>query len=169
MKLKVKQILRGAAVIAALAWAGVASAAPYQFTLTGSYSAQFTLDSSPISYNKQNGLAFILDDVSGTFDGVFLPKTNLYFWNSIIFGGFLIKNNGVDLVTTDGPQLFTGLEEAPTFKLGTFALTEGGQGPGRYTLTIKDISAPVPEPETYAMLLAGMGIVGFAARRRKST
>jgi hypothetical protein len=26
---------------------------------------------------------------------------------------------------------------------------------------------PVPEPETYAMLLAGLGLMGFAARRRK--
>ena len=27
--------------------------------------------------------------------------------------------------------------------------------------------AAVPEPETYAMLIAGLGLVGFAARRRK--
>jgi len=27
---------------------------------------------------------------------------------------------------------------------------------------------PVPEPETYAMLLAGLGLVGFAARRKLS-
>ena len=27
--------------------------------------------------------------------------------------------------------------------------------------------APVPEPETYAMLLAGLGLMGFMARRRK--
>ena len=26
---------------------------------------------------------------------------------------------------------------------------------------------PIPEPETYAMLLAGLGLLGFAARRRK--
>jgi hypothetical protein len=26
----------------------------------------------------------------------------------------------------------------------------------------------VPEPETYAMLLAGLGMIGFMARRRKS-
>lgn len=31
------------------------------------------------------------------------------------------------------------------------------------TLTI----SPVPEPETYAMLLAGLGLLGFAARRRQ--
>lgn len=29
-------------------------------------------------------------------------------------------------------------------------------------------TAPVPEPETYALLLAGMGLVGAAARRRKT-
>jgi hypothetical protein len=28
-------------------------------------------------------------------------------------------------------------------------------------------AAPVPEPETYAMMLAGLGLLGFAARRRK--
>ena len=27
-------------------------------------------------------------------------------------------------------------------------------------------AAPVPEPETYALVLAGLGLVGFAARRR---
>jgi hypothetical protein len=30
------------------------------------------------------------------------------------------------------------------------------------------VTAAVPEPETYAMLLAGLGLVGFAARRRKA-
>jgi hypothetical protein len=28
------------------------------------------------------------------------------------------------------------------------------------------VSAPVPEPETYALMLAGLGLVGFVARRR---
>jgi hypothetical protein len=30
------------------------------------------------------------------------------------------------------------------------------------------IAVAVPEPETYAMLLAGLGLVGFAARRKLS-
>ena len=28
-------------------------------------------------------------------------------------------------------------------------------------------TAAIPEPETYAMLLAGLGMLGFAARRRR--
>lgn len=29
-------------------------------------------------------------------------------------------------------------------------------------------TAPVPEPETYAMMLAGLGLLGFAARRKRA-
>jgi hypothetical protein len=30
-------------------------------------------------------------------------------------------------------------------------------------------TTPVPEPETYAMLLGGLGLIGFAARRRRNS
>jgi len=32
---------------------------------------------------------------------------------------------------------------------------------------IEMVAAPIPEPETYALMLAGLGLVGFMARRRK--
>lgn len=44
--------------------------------------------------------------------------------------------------------------------------TATGSMGGFYSITAT--TAPVPEPETYAMLLAGLGVVGSLYRRRKS-
>ncbi len=35
------------------------------------------------------------------------------------------------------------------------------------SMTLNQQTAPIPEPETYAMMLAGLGLLGVAARRRK--
>jgi hypothetical protein len=41
--------------------------------------------------------------------------------------------------------------------------------PGDYVRILTEFSpSAVPEAETYAMMLAGLGLVGFAAARRKS-
>ncbi len=41
--------------------------------------------------------------------------------------------------------------------------------PDHTSYYVIEYSAPVPEPETYAMLLAGLGLLGFMARRRKES
>ena len=45
-------------------------------------------------------------------------------------------------------------------------LQAGGYFSGHMTLAPTTM-APIPEPETYAMMLAGLGLMGFVARRRK--
>ena len=43
----------------------------------------------------------------------------------------------------------------------------GGDNIGMLLDNVKVVTAPVPEPETYAMMLAGLGLLGLMARRRK--
>jgi hypothetical protein len=71
------------------------------------------------------------------------------------------ENSGIIEITSilgrnDGKRYFLGDNQAHYGLSGE--LVEGGQ------LYL----AAVPEPESYAMLLAGLGLIGFAARRRKS-
>ena len=48
----------------------------------------------------------------------------------------------------------------------TYSIFNGATAmPGRWTMGV----APIPEPQTYAMLLAGLGLVGALARRRSLT
>lgn len=54
----------------------------------------------------------------------------------------------------------TTLNDFSAFQLHVNALTANG-GSVKFTQLM-----PVPEPETYGMLLTGLGLVGFAARRR---
>ena len=55
----------------------------------------------------------------------------------------------------------------PAFGEPAFSLKVQGYGTSGDYSSDTPIS-PIPEPETYAMLLAGLGLMGFVARRRKS-
>ncbi|MBT9538291.1 esterase-like activity of phytase family protein [Thiobacillus sp.] len=46
-------------------------------------------------------------------------------------------------------------------------VSDNNFGATQFTQFVALEIAPVPEPETWAMLLAGLGLVGFAARRRR--
>lgn len=53
---------------------------------------------------------------------------------------------------------------------GTYLLSATGTnafGATAVNATYSVSAVPVPEPETYAMLMAGLGVVGFMARRKK--
>lgn len=62
----------------------------------------------------------------------------------------------------------TTFANATSFVTPPFALKVWGLGPtaSQHAWYIPNVS-PIPEPETYAMMLAGLGILGFVARRRK--
>ena len=156
----------------ALALAVPASAAIYSFTLTGDYTASWELDSSPVP-DVVNAANFIIWDVLGDFPGSAFDEVDLQFWDAANLGGIIITDfwgGGITLVDATGDQLWTGTTAAPTFKLGTFGLTDI-LGQGSYTLVIADRVGPgpdpIPEPASWAMMIAGFGLVGSALRRRQ--
>jgi len=166
--------LKRAAVAAMLLSAGVANAGLYQFDLSGDYTASWQLDSAVALDYSLPGLGFGVADVAGSFPGSLVDRAEITFYNAAIGGGMEIDDyyTGTFLLVTDGPQLYTGSESAPVFRLGTFGMTEvPGLGSGRYTLTVTDLDAApapsdVPEPATAALLLGGLGLL-YASRKRR--
>lgn len=79
--------------------------------------------------------------------------------------GFELLNNGIaySAINYDDGLLKTGLF---TINLGTGLATQSGLFIGTINgLTLASVS-PVPESDKYAMMLAGLGLLGFMARRK---
>ncbi len=158
-----RKFLASFAIAATMAFAGPASAATYLFELTGFIdTASWTLDSSPTPDIIDAGFGFAINNVSGNFNGSASNSAVVEFYSASNLGGFAVGGPGFN-ISFNGPQFYTGPETAPTLIKGTFLLSFG------HKLVISEFKAPtgaVPEPASWAMMLAGFGLVGFAARRK---
>lgn len=94
-------------------------------------------------------------------------------WNDVNLSSVVVSGQGqvrTDSTPTNGFS-FAGLS-AGTYDLAVSGYLDRGQLFGGYTGAISSsstVAAPVPEPETYAMLMLGLAGVGFAARRRNKS
>lgn len=132
------------------------AASTYVFSATnilaGDTSFTFTLDTSK---GIKAGTYNIAGDISSTgfsFDSVKLGTTE---WT--LYAGSKGKMVFGDVELTAALPLTLTITGAKFSNANTAASFSGSL-----------VMAPVPEPETYALMLAGLGAVGFVAYRRRS-
>ncbi|MCB5190090.1 PEP-CTERM sorting domain-containing protein [Methylobacillus arboreus] len=118
---------------------------PFRFSASSEYTEITAYPSVNLEANSQYVLYFttsgIQDGVTSTNEWGFAPDT------AYEGGTFVYLNNGNDRSQLTGTDWNTTLG-----------------GDLAFTATL----APVPEPSTYGLLLAGLGLIGFAARRTRS-
>lgn len=81
-----------------------------------------------------------------------------------------------DFASFIGDAIVTGEGGHQVYDIGwngsSFSTTDVAYFPGQAEdgifVTADIIRPPIPEPETYALMLAGLGVLGFVARRRKT-
>jgi hypothetical protein len=120
------------------------------------------------------------DSYSFSLGGAASVTSSVLSFGNIVGGTYGLWSYGTDGVfgTTDDTNV--GLWTLSSFAAPvshTAALTAGSYyytvsgfataGSTPYAIASSAVAAPVPEPETYALLGAGLGIVGFVASRRR--
>ncbi|KQV52817.1 hypothetical protein ASC95_08410 [Pelomonas sp. Root1217] len=156
-----------AAILALLSAAATASPL-YKFELSGSYTATWEMTMTVAPNDSFASQQFTIWNVVGAFENASTSKVDLTFFNSAEGGGLNIYDfaANVNLLSTDGPQLYTGTEGSPVFTTGTFALTQF-QGIGQYALVVSEV-ASVPEPASLSLMLCGLlGAAGASCRKRR--
>ena len=155
----IRRFFFAAAFLAGFAFSATASAAQssdivggWRLTSNPGDSAIFTFLSNgtymqaedqlpPGDPTGQNGMergTFNWNPISGAFSSVTLVDTNGQWGLSNPMGPLTVSVNGNLMTVIDGAE----------------------------TSTFERVAA-IPEPETYAMMLAGLGLLGFTARRRR--
>jgi len=152
-----------------------AHAAPLLFDFTGqglngAITAMFQLDSNPIPDSINDPGLFgiqqiFFNNVKGVFNGNAETASTIAFGRGLA-SQFQILGTSSGFAQFGGDVVFGGTVNNPTFSPGTYNFT-GFFSSG--TLKISELSAAVPEPATWAMMIGGFALAGASLRRRKIT
>lgn len=128
----------------------------YNVASPGTILQSFDLDTNVIVNGINIGGGQLTGIDTGFFD-FFVPTLPIagngdYSFSLILFGG-----NKAQLIYADPPATSPGCAFFPV----------NGASCGVSDTAATGVFAPIPEPETYALMLAGLGAIAFAARRRR--
>lgn len=156
----------------ALFAAGSVSAATYGFTMPLSPAApysSFQAVSGPSFIDFFNFLAPVgaVQASGATVSIDLVPFANIDNLQIILYNG---PSGAGSIVASGTAGEFSQLENVGIAANSAYSFRVSGSVVGAplgyYTFTA--VAAPVPEPETYALMLAGLGVVGFVAARRRN-
>ena len=138
-----------------LSFGGFAAPGPFNdiftFTLPANGGSGYSVTNFMALPGQFNTILNTLSLVSNP-DGILFNGDDSFLGSSVVPGGN-------SLVLSWGPTM------GGNYYIAVGGVTNGTQG-GIYNGAIS-VTA-VPEPETYAMMLAGLGAIGFLSRRRKN-
>jgi hypothetical protein len=172
--------LKKAAVAAAVALAcSVVQAAPdpnYSATSWGARTAgSFNMaiaTLNPGSFSNTYSFTIANSEQSASAVGAMNLKFDQFSFLDITHGSYGLYTSS-DQPVLGASWSFNGTTDKTTnfatLGAGSYYFKVQGTADGIYggSYTIATSVAAVPEPETYAMMLAGLGLMGFIARRRK--
>lgn len=173
MKIAIRSFI---ATCLAVALPAQAWAADLLYSLTplggSGYSANWRMDRNPTPTQVVDGQGFAIERVTGTFPRTTAGDAYLDFFSATDGGGVSISDADGPriLATLYGAQLYSGSEDAPVMRTGNFMLTANQAGGRRYSLTVVDAAAAVPEPGSWILTIGGLALVGAGLRgRRRAT
>ncbi|UUR08895.1 PEPxxWA-CTERM sorting domain-containing protein [Sphingomonas glaciei] len=152
--------------IAAASFSSPALADICGFSIAGLDTASFELDCSPTKIDFFREGLFIIRSVPITLNGD-AGTGEVLFNSGSTSGGLALSVVGGGGISFAGDPLFAGYEGSPTFVPGDYIGTGEVGGPTIYNISIRNVTAAVPEPATWAMMLLGFGTIGVTTRHRR--
>lgn len=128
--------------------------ATFAFSLTSAYA--YTLDMTAVAGTWAD---FSFANSFAAEDNILVTSSN---------GAINIHQSGILLAGSNGHIIASTSGWAQNGNYGSGGFGVAYANPGfQYTLTLTPV--PVPEPEAWGLMLSGLGLVGWAARRRQQT
>jgi len=126
---------------------------------------------SYVTFGSPNPGVNVLNSASYLLKGVSLPAANSFTVGYEVGTSFTGNGNAV-LAWNDGSALLAesayGAGHVVAFNLHLITSDSSPLNATWSNQIVSNAVAAVPEPETYAMLLAGLGLIGAAVKRRKA-